>query len=93
MLDKAFIKTLRAQAHHLQPVVLMGSKGLTDAVISAIDEALETHELIKVKASGVERDDKAELANLIAEKTDSHHVQTIGNTFVFYRKKKEEDSE
>ena len=41
--------TLRAQAHHLNPVVLLGASGLTEAVMKEIDRELKAHELIKVR--------------------------------------------
>ena len=53
--------------------------------------ALDAHELIKVKASQLEREDKQALASEICEQTQSDFVQNIGGVFVFYRKRKEED--
>jgi len=47
---------LRAEAHKLDPVVLIGDKGLTDEVIAEIDRSLKAHELIKVRAATGERD-------------------------------------
>ena len=47
---------LRARAHPLRPVVLLGDKGLTEAVIKEIDRNLTAHQLIKVKAAGEDRD-------------------------------------
>ena len=48
-MDTSRKKSLKAQAHHLKPVVLLGAKGLTEAVIAETDVALLSHELIKVK--------------------------------------------
>jgi len=55
MLNPAERKALRARAHQLEPVVMIGGKGLTDEVIAEIDRALTAHELIKVRAAGLER--------------------------------------
>ena len=43
---------LKAQAHKLNPVVMLGDKGLTENVLAEVDIALAAHELIKVKIAG-----------------------------------------
>lgn len=75
---------LRQQAHHLRPTVQIGKNGITGTLIEAIDEALEDHELIKVKFNGAQ-DDKRDLATLIAGETKSELVQVIGNVLVLFR--------
>ena len=55
---------LRSQAHHLDPVVLLGANGLTNAVLHEIDRALNDHELIKVR---VPSDDREELESIYAD--------------------------
>jgi len=75
---------LSKKAHELHPYVMVGGDGVTPAIIKAIEEALESHELIKVKF----QDHKAtrrELAPEIAEKTDSLLVKIIGNIAVLFR--------
>ncbi|MEM7543870.1 MAG: YhbY family RNA-binding protein, partial [Pseudomonadota bacterium] len=57
-LDQTKKKRLRAAAHHLKPVVMLGNRGYTDSVGAAIDEALGAHELIKVRLRGIEADDR-----------------------------------
>ncbi|MFC3908932.1 ribosome assembly RNA-binding protein YhbY [Legionella dresdenensis] len=84
-----FRKELKARAHHLKPVVLLGAKGLTQAVIEETDVALNAHELIKVKINGAERDDRRQMAIELCEQLAAELVQTIGNTIVVYRKKPE----
>ena len=49
MLSSAERKELKARAHKLEPVVIIGNKGLTAEVVAEIDRALKTHELIKVR--------------------------------------------
>jgi RNA-binding protein len=71
-------------------VILLGAKGLTEAVITETDIALEAHELIKVKINGAEKDDRIAMANSLCETLKAELVQMIGNTAVLYRKRREE---
>lgn len=76
---------LRAEAHHLSAKVHVGQHGLTPALIASLDDALRTHELVKVKLGrNVELKAKDAAAQL-AESTDSEVVQVIGHTATFYR--------
>ena len=77
---------LKAQAHSLKPVVLMGEKGLTGNVILEIDLALASHQLIKVKAGSLPKEEKQQIASEITQSTRSELVQIIGNTIVLYRR-------
>lgn len=78
-------KKLKAQAHPLNPVVIIGQAGLTDAVLKEINLALNTHELIKVKIRA-ERDERKLISEKICADTASEQVQTIGQVLVIYRK-------
>jgi len=69
----------------LKPVVRVGQAGLTDTVLDEIESAIDHHELIKVKVSAADREDKKTIIQKIAEQTQSDIVQTIGFTAVFYR--------
>ena len=82
---------LRAQAHKLNPVVLIGDKGLTDEVIAEIDRALKAHELIKVRAGGGERGQRDEWMRAICERTGAQPVQQIGKVLVVYRENPEKE--
>lgn len=84
-MDTSFKKSLKAQAHHLKPVVLLGAKGLTEAVIAETDIALLAHELIKVKINGAE-EDRLIMAAELCEQLHAELVQMIGNTVIMYRK-------
>jgi RNA-binding protein len=85
-------KFLRGLAHGLKPVVFIGQKGLTDNLIRSIDEALNTHELIKVKfIEFKEKKQKADMAGSIAARTDCHLVGMIGHMAVFYRQHPDAD--
>lgn len=81
---------LRALAHPLKPVVQIGHQGLTDAVLAALDVALERHELIKVKVSGEAEQDADELGPKLAKATRSQVAQIIGRTVVLYRRRAED---
>jgi len=77
-------KYLRAQAHHLKPVVMIGAKGSTTQLISSVNAALNDHELIKIKF-GEFKEAKKEISQEIAGKTKSELVCLIGNIAIFYR--------
>jgi RNA-binding protein len=76
---------LRGIAHKLNPVVMIGGKGLTDAVLAEIELALAQHELIKIKLPGNSKSEKVATMAQIASKTDSEPVQLIGRVGVLYR--------
>ena len=76
---------LKALAHRLKPVILIGSHGLTEAVLAETDRALDDHELIKVKIAGEEREIRQQIAEEISQKLHAHIVQIIGRTLVLYR--------
>lgn len=79
-------KYLRGLAHGLKPVVLLGQGGLTDSVIRSIDQALNTHELIKVKFNDFkEKEQKTEITKKITETGDCEQVGMIGHTAIFFR--------
>ncbi len=77
-------KYLRAQAHHLKPLVIIGAKGVTESLIASVDLALKDHELIKVKF-GEFKEAKKEISQEIANATKSELVGLIGNIAIFYR--------
>jgi len=87
MLSPSERRALKARAHKLEPVVRIGAKGLTVDVVEEIDRALKAHELIKVRAGALERDERDSAVASICEKTGAEAVQHIGKVFVLYRKK------
>jgi RNA-binding protein len=89
MLTAAERKALKGRAHRLEPVVQIGAKGLTDEVVAEIDRALAAHELVKVRAAGLERGERAAALEDIAGRTGAEAVQHVGKVFVIYRKKPE----
>ena len=78
-------RLLKAHAHKLHPVVMIGDKGLTEAVLRAIDENLKSHELIKVKVAGEDRTARDAVLARICEALDASPVQQIGKVLVLYR--------
>ena len=89
MLSAAERKQLKARAHRLEPVVLIGTKGLTDEVVKEVDLALKAHELIKVRAPDLEREAREDALKALCERTGAESVQAIGKVFVIYRKRDE----
>lgn len=82
------IKLLKAKAHHLNPVMIMGDKGLTENFVEETRRALAHHELIKVKVAG----DKAERDALVKELiqvVDAQLVQQIGRMAVLFKRNHE----
>ncbi|WP_077315780.1 ribosome assembly RNA-binding protein YhbY [Vibrio palustris] len=76
---------LKALAHNLKPVVLMGANGLTEAVLAEIEIALDFHELIKVKVASEDRETKQLIVDAIVRETGAEKVQVIGKVLVLYR--------
>jgi RNA-binding protein len=82
-------KHLRRLAHPLNPIVMLGNAGLTDAVVAELDRALTDHELVKVTARVGDRDARNGALSSLASRTTSELVQRIGHVGVFYRRRAE----
>jgi RNA-binding protein len=83
-------KYLRGLAHGMKPLVFVGQKGLSEAVIKAVDESLEKHELIKIKFIDFkEKDQKKEITGVIEKETSSELVGMVGHIAIFYRRQKD----
>ncbi len=83
-MDSVDKKRLRAEAHALKPVVIVGQSGLTDAVLAEIELALNIHELIKVKIRA-DREERPQISEKICAATGAELIQTIGQVTVIYR--------
>lgn len=79
-------QALKAKAHALKPVILLGAKGLTSAVLEETEIALQAHELIKIKLTGVERNGRKTVAQDICSQLKAELIQLIGTIAVIYRK-------
>ena len=80
---------LRAEAHGLKPVVIIGEAGLTPSVMNEIAASLDSHGLIKVRVAGDDRDARVAMYEGICEELKAHPVQHIGKLLVIYRPKVE----
>ena len=79
-------KYLRGMAHGLKPVVFIGQKGLTDALVRSTEQAFDNHELIKIKFIDYkEKKQKSEIAKALEVHTGSHMAGIIGHIAIYYR--------
>ena len=78
-------QALKARAHHLHPVVMIGAAGLTQQVLREIDLALKSHELIKVRVLGDDRSQRKNLVPAICQALAAQPVQRVGKILVFFR--------
>jgi len=81
---------LRSLAHDLNPVILLGAKGATEAVLKELDLALSHHELVKVKLSGGDKDERQGQIDFLTEGTGAENVQQIGHVVVLFRRNEDE---
>ena len=89
-LTSSQIRYLRSLAHPLKPVLLLGGKGVTSGVLKELEQALDDHELIKVRLGGADRATRtAELGQLTAA-SHAEAVQAIGRIAVLYRRNREQ---
>ena len=83
-------KYLKGLVHGRKPLVFVGQKGLSPTVTQAVDEALEKHELIKVKFIDFkEKDQKEKIVGAIEKETASELVGMVGHMAIFYRQQKD----
>ncbi len=78
-------KFLKAQAHPLKPVVMIGAQGLTEAVIQEAGRALAAHELIKIRVLGDDREAREAYLTELCATLDAAPVQHIGKLLLLYR--------
>lgn len=79
---------LKIKAAELKPVVMIGKNGITESVIEEIKSSIEHHELIKVKAKAEDREQRDELAQYLAEQSESTVVQFLGNNLTLFKQAK-----
>jgi len=88
-ISPAVRRALKARAHALDPVVLIGDGGVTEAVVAEIERALKAHELIKVRAGGMAREARELAMAEICERTGAEPVQAIGKVMVLWKESPE----
>jgi RNA-binding protein len=85
-LTTKYKQQLKAKAHYLKPIILIGQHGLTEAVKKETDRALQDHELIKVRIRMEDREVRRALFTDICESLQAELVQLVGSIGVLYRK-------
>ena len=83
-------RALRALAHSLKPVVHVGKDGITDQVIMAVDDAIFSHELIKVRILEAASENRRDAASELATRAGAELVSLVGRMVVLYREHPEE---
>ena len=81
------VRALRSESHRLKlkPVVMIGNNGLSEHVLNELEQALNHHELIKIRIPALDKSGKQELIANICEQTDAALIQTIGFVVVLFR--------
>ena len=83
-------KYLRKVGHHLDPLIIVGKQGLTDMLVRAVSEALEHHELVKVRFNEF-KDEKRELTDELVRRTGSQVAGMIGHVTLLYKEQPDEE--
>lgn len=86
MLSRSQVAYLRAQAHGCKPIVRVGQRGVTEAVVAELERALRDHELVKIRLAGA---DRASWVTELCERTGAERVQQIGATASLFRRNAE----
>lgn len=81
---------LRGLGHHLKPIVYIGKEEVNEAIVAATEEALEIHELIKIKLQDGCLSDRKDVANELTTATGCAIAQVLGKTILLYRPNKEQ---
>ena len=93
LLTPAERQALKALAHRLDPVVLIGTGGLTPAVLAEVERALKAHDLVKIRVIGEARGDRERMLEAICAATEASPVQHIGKVLVVYREGPKEEAQ
>ena len=88
-LSNAQKRYLRGLAHDLKPVVMVGAKGVGPSLLAELDQALELHELVKVKVSAEDREQRDAMIAELIEPSQAALVARIGHVAVLYRRRRE----
>jgi RNA-binding protein len=88
-LSNAQKRYLRGLAHDLKPVVMVGAKGVGPTLLAELDQALELHELVKVKVAAGDREEREALIDALLAPSEAALVARIGHVAVLYRRSKD----
>ena len=80
-------QTLKAQAHALHPIVLIGNNGFTDNVKKEIETGLEAHELIKIRMQQTDRESRKETFKMICDTVHAEAIQLVGKVGILFKRK------
>ncbi len=89
LLSEEQIRFLKKSAHHLKPIVQLGKKGISLALIKEIDQALLDHELIKIQVLPVQKPELENNVKEITEQTGAEPIATIGNVIILFKARDE----
>ncbi|MFZ0871855.1 MAG: YhbY family RNA-binding protein [Rhodanobacter sp.] len=89
-LSSSQIRYLRSLAHDLSPLILLGAKGATEAVVKELGLTLDIHELVKVKLSGGDKDERQAQIDVLIAGTQAEKIHQIGHVVVLFRRNVEE---
>jgi RNA-binding protein len=81
-------KFLRREAHELKPIVAVGDKGITQALLDEVEGAINHHELIKVRVRASDREQRDAAIDAIITASHAALVSRIGNVAAIYRPRK-----
>jgi RNA-binding protein len=88
-LTEAQKKSLRGMAHALKPIVMVAASGASEGVIKELDQALDHHELLKVRVRVGDRETRDELIQQLCRETRSTLIQRLGNVATLFRRNPE----
>jgi len=81
---------LRSLAHDLSPLILLGNKGASEAVVKELNLTLDIHELVKVKLSGGDKDERQAQIDVLTAGTQAEKIHQIGHMVVLFRRNADE---
>jgi len=82
-------KYLRGIAHGLNPMIIIGTNGVTESLMEELESTLTHHEILKIKIALGDRDERQEITQHILDKTGALLVQSVGKTCIIYRQNEE----
>ncbi len=82
-------KYLRGIAHGLNPMIIIGTNGVTESLMEELESTLTHHEILKIKIALGDRDERQEITQHILKQTGALLVQSVGKTCIIYRQNEE----
>ncbi|XTI71825.1 YhbY family RNA-binding protein [Acidithiobacillus sp. AC3] len=85
MLDSKARQELRAQAHHLKPIIMVGAQGVTPSLLAELDRALFDHELLKVRLPALDKEERDGCIAELVEGSRAEAIGRVGRILMLYR--------